>query len=125
MSLTKLALLAPLALVPCISAQTVDQLTPHQVKLEQTGKARSTIRPDRQFVAVRILEVESPASGEREDWLDDWRTSGLNFGLRSFQVLRVNHHQRAVRNGGCGCESPAQASVVEAGVVRTVVREGP
>jgi hypothetical protein len=56
MPLRKLALWAPLAIVPCLSAQTVDQLTPHQVKLEAVDYMGKH--------AVKIIEEGQVPNGE-------------------------------------------------------------
>ena len=56
MPLRKLALWVPLAIVPFLSAQTVDQLTPHQVKLEAVDYMGKH--------AVKIIEEGQVPNGE-------------------------------------------------------------
>ena len=56
MPLPKLALWVPLAIVPFLSAQTVDQLTPHQVKLEAVDYMGKH--------AVKIIEEGQVPNGE-------------------------------------------------------------
>jgi hypothetical protein len=56
MPLRKLALWAPLAIVPLLSAQTVDQLTPHQVKLEAVDYMGKH--------AVKLIEEGQVPNGE-------------------------------------------------------------
>ena len=56
MPLRRLALWVPLAIVPFLSAQTVDQLTPHQVKLEAVDYMGKH--------AVKIIEEGQVPNGE-------------------------------------------------------------
>src|SRR4051812_20940131 len=82
--------------------------------------------PGGDVVAVRILEFEAAASGEREDGLYDRRDGPFRALERSLQIVHMKHHQRpAGARRPVGGETPAQAVVHEAGVAGAIVCEVP
>src|SRR3989440_11630745 len=85
-----------------------------------------TVRPYGQLVAARIAEVKAAATRERIRPAHDRAAGLLDLRLGRFQRGGVNHHQRI---GGPDRrvlrEPPAQATVLEGRVVRSVILELP
>lgn len=69
--------------------------------------SRSRLRPDGEFVAARVSEVEAAAAGEGEGLLHDPATGVLDPLQRVVEGLRIDDDQGTSRaHVGCALHSP-------------------
>src|SRR3989442_534370 len=88
--------------------------------------ARLPIRPHGQLVPARIAEMEPAAAGERVSVSDDLPARLRDLGFDVFQPGGVDHHERiGGPDGRVLREAAAQAAILKAGIVRSVILERP
>lgn len=101
---------------------------PHTAEDVITRAALSValIRPYRQCIAFRIGEMESAAAWKIEDVAGDGASGVEDALLRVGEIFGVEDDERRVGAfGGVGLEAALHGAIVEGGVGRAVVLEGP
>ena len=73
--------------------------------------SKSPLRPDRQFIPIRICKVKPPPAGEFEDLFDDFAAGLQHHFKRMFQFVAVEHDQRAAGGGVGGLVGLVESAV--------------
>src|SRR5229473_1698707 len=89
-------------------------------------RIRSVVRPDGEFVAARVAEVEAAAAGEGERLPHDAAPRLLHIRFELLQVAAVDDDQRPSRPRRLAArEAPRESAVLKARVIGPVVFEPP
>ena len=70
--------------------------------------------------------MKSTATGERENFANDFPTAGFNRSQAGFQILGIENYERFVRSRSGVClKATSQPSVLKTGIGRALVGEFP
>ena len=98
------AFLSHLAVDRHVAPSTQNQVLRHKAP-------KSPLRPDRQFIPIRICKVKPPSAGEFEDLFDDL-AAGLQYHFKlMFQFAALEHDQRAAGGGVGGLVGLVESAV--------------